>query len=122
MFKEDFKDHLNDVKDEFEKYVDKRIDLLKLHIVEELSRFTAGFAVKMGILYLLFFALMFISIAGAYFLGHLLESVTLGFLFISGFYFLLAWMFYLLRRKLVEKPVIRSFVKLFFPKFEDDDE
>ena len=69
MFQDDLKNHIDEVKNEFEDYVDKRISLLKLHLVEELSRFTAGFAVKLGILYLLFFVFMFLSLAAAFFLA-----------------------------------------------------
>src|SRR5690554_7195412 len=74
MFQDDLKNHIDEVKNEFEDYVDKRISLLKLHLVEELSRFTAGFAVKLGILYLLFFVFMFLSLAAAFFFGDLLGS------------------------------------------------
>lgn len=121
MFQDDLKNHIDEVKNEFEDYVDKRISLLKLHLVEELSRFTAGFAVKLGILYLLFFVFMFLSLAAAFFFGDLLGSNGLGFTLVAGFYLLLAVIFWLSRRIWVEKPVIQAFIKIFFPKFEDDE-
>lgn len=121
MFQDDLKNHIDEVKNEFEDYVDKRISLLKLHLVEELSRFTAGFAVKLGILYLLFFVFMFLSLAAAFFLGDLLGSNGLGFTLVAGFYLLMAVIFWLSRRIWVERPVIQAFIKIFFPKFEDDE-
>lgn len=121
MFQDDLKNHIDEVKNEFEDYVDKRISLLKLHLVEELSRFTAGFAVKLGILYLLFFVFMFLSLAAAFFLGDLLGSSGLGFTLVAGFYLLMAVIFWLSRRIWVEKPIIQAFIKIFFPKFEDDE-
>lgn len=121
MFQDDLKNHIDEVKNEFEDYVDKRISLLKLHLVEELSRFTAGFAVKLGILYLLFFVFMFLSLAAAFFLGDLLGSNGLGFTLVAGFYLLMVVIFWLSRRIWVEKPVIQAFIKIFFPKFEDDE-
>ena len=121
MFQDDLKNHIDEVKNEFEGYVDKRISLLKLHLVEELSRFTAGFAVKLGILYLLFFVFMFLSLAAAFFLGDLLGSNGLGFTLVAGFYLLMAVIFWLSRRIWVEKPIIQAFIKIFFPKFEDDE-
>jgi len=121
MFQEDLKDHLNDVKDDFESYVDKRVDLLKLHLVEEISKFTAGFAVKLGVLYLLFFFLAFASLAGAFFLGEILKSVSQGFIIIAGVYLLLAIIFFLMRRILVQKPIIKAFINIFFPKFDKDE-
>ena len=121
MFQDDLKNHIDEVKNEFEDHVDKRISLLKLHLVEELSRFTAGFAVKLGILYLFFFVFMFLSLAAAFFLGDLLGSNGLGFTLVAGFYLLMAVIFWLSRRIWVEKPVIQAFIKIFFPKFEDDE-
>lgn len=121
MFQDDLKNHIDEVKNEFEDYVDKRISLLKLHLVEELSRFTAGFAVKLGILYLLFFVFMFLSLAAAFFLGDLLGSNGLGFTLVAGFYLVMAVIFWLSRRIWVEKPIIQAFIKIFFPKFEDDE-
>jgi hypothetical protein len=121
MFQEDLKEHLSDVKEEFESYVDKRVDLLKLHLVEELSRFTASFTVKLGVLYLLFFALMFISLAGAFFLGDILDSNGQGFVIVAGVYLIFVVIFVLMRRIWVQKPVIKTFIKIFFPKFDNDE-
>jgi hypothetical protein len=121
MFKEDLKTSLTDVKDEFESYVDKRVDLLKLHLVGELSRFTASFALKLGVLYLLFFVLMFVSLAGAFFLGDLLGSNGKGFMIVAGIYLFLVVIFILMRRIWVQKPIIESFIKLFFPKLDKDE-
>ncbi|GAO28747.1 phage holin family protein [Geofilum rubicundum] len=121
MFQEDLKEHLSDVKEDFESYVDKRVDLLKLHLVEELSRFTASFTVKLGVLYLLFFALMFISLASAFFLGDILDSDGLGFVIVAGVYLIFVLIFILMRRIWVQKPVIKAFIKIFFPKFDKDE-
>ena len=121
MFQEDLKEHLTDVKEEFESYVDKRVDLLKLHLVEELSRFTASFAVKLGVLYLLFFFLMFVSLAGAFLLGSLLESNGQGFIIVAGIYLFFVVVFFLMRRIWVHKPIIKTFIKIFFPKFDKDE-
>ncbi len=122
MFKEDLKTRLTDVKDEFESYVDKRVDLLKLHLVGELSRFTASFAIKLGVLYLLFFVLMFVSLAGAFFLGEHLGSYGKGCIIIAGIYLFFAIIFILMRRIWVQKPIIQSFIQLFFPKFDKDED
>jgi hypothetical protein len=121
MFQEDLKEHLSDVKEDFESYVDKRVDLLKLHLVEELSRFTASFTLKLGVLYLLFFALMFFSLAGAFFLGDMLGSNGQGFVIVALVYLVFVVIFILMRRVWVQKPVIKSFIKIFFPKFDKDE-
>ena len=122
MIQENIKENLVEVKEEFQEYVNKRIDLVKLHIVEDLSRATARFGLKLGLSYLLFFVLLFFSLAGGFYLGELLESISLGFIIVGSFYLIIMIIFYLLRRTLVDKPVIKSFIKLFFPKFDNDEE
>ncbi len=119
---DDFKENLSEMKEEFKEYVENRIDLVKLHVVEKLSKITAGFAVKMGVLYLLFFALTFLSLAMAFFLGSLLESNTLGFLAVAMLYLVVAIVFYAMRHQLVEKPIIKNYIHLFFPNFDDHEE
>lgn len=122
MIKDEMRENLSEMKDEFKEYVENRINLTKLHVVENLSKVSAGIAVKLGVLYLLFFAIMFISLALAFFLGAVLASNGLGFTAVALLYVLLALIFYALRRKLVEKPIIKNYVNLFFPNFENDED
>lgn len=116
------RENLSEMKDEFKEYVENRINLTKLHVVENLSKVSAGIAVKLGVLYLLFFAIMFISLALAFFLGAVLASNGLGFTAVALLYVLLALIFYVLRRKLVEKPIIKNYINLFFPNFENHED
>jgi len=120
MKHEDIVENFSDLKEELKEYAESSFNLIRLHIVEQLSRHISGFIVKAGILYILFFGLIFLSMALAFFLGELFESYGLGFLIVAGIYFLIALIFYLLRKVLIEKPVIKSFIKLFFPNFENN--
>ncbi len=122
MIKDEMRENLSEMKDEFKEYVENRINLTKLHVVENLSKVSAGIAVKLGVLYLLFFAIMFISLALAFFLGAVLASNGLGFTAVALLYVLLALIFYALRRKLVEKPIIKNYINLFFPNFENHED
>ena len=118
--KEDIIENFADLKKELKEYAESSFNLIRLHVVEQLSRHTSGLIVKAGILYILFFGLIFLSMAMAFFIGELFESYGLGFLMVAGFYFLIAFIFYLFRKVLIEKPVIKSFIKLFFPNFENN--
>lgn len=122
MIQDDMRDSFYDLKEDVKEYVENRITFTKLHVVESLSKFSSGFAVKLGVLYLLFFALMFISLALAFFLGNLLDSNTLGFTIVALIYSLLALIFYAMRRKWVEKPIIKNYVHLFFPNFNGHED
>jgi hypothetical protein len=119
MIQDEIKDNLSEMKEEFREYVEHKINLTKLHMVEAISKFTAGFAVKLGVLYLLFFAILFVSLALAHILGSLFESTSLGYAAVAILYFVLALIFYLMRRLWVEKSIITSYINLFFPNFDD---
>jgi len=115
-------DELNEVKDDFEEYVNAKMDLAKLHAAENLSRFFSGMLIKMGLFYLFFFVLLFISIAVAFWLNRVLSGDGIGFFIVAAFYFLCAMLFLLLRKALVQRPIIKSFVQLFFPTYNNYDE
>ncbi|MBR8534535.1 phage holin family protein [Carboxylicivirga sediminis] len=120
--KEHLSEEINEVKDEFEEYVNARLDLAKLHTAENLSRFFSGMLIKMGLFYLFFFVLLFISLAIAFWLNDLFEGKGVGFFIVAGFYLLIALLFYAMRKVLIQRPIIQSFVQLFFPKYTQYDE
>ena len=120
--KENLSDEINEVKDDFEEYINARLDLAKLHTAENLSRFFSGMLLKMGLFYLFFFVLLFISLAIAFWLNHIFEGKGIGFFIVAGFYLVIAFIFYALRKTLIQRPIIQSFIQLFFPKYTDYDE
>jgi hypothetical protein len=112
-------ENIDNIKKEIQEYVEVKLDLLKLHIAEHLSRLLSN-AVTMFIAgFFLFLILLFISFASGFYLGSVLHSNEAGFLCIAGFYFLVLIVFLMLRKKIVEKPVIKSVVRFLFPKISD---
>ena len=71
--------------------------------------------------FILLIILLFLSFAGGFFFGSLLHSNELGFLCVAGFYLLVLLIFLVVRKQVVEKPIIKAIMKLFFPKFSDDE-
>jgi len=114
-------DDINDLKKDLLEYIEVKLDLIRLHIAENLSRIFSNVATIAVIGYLLFFIVLFISFAAGFYIGSLLDSNDLGFLCIAGFYTLLLILFLAFRKQIVERPVIKTIVRLFFPKFEDDE-
>jgi hypothetical protein len=109
-------EELDNLKKDFREYFRVQFDLVRLHSAESISRIlsrSANFAV---ISYLLFFILLFGSISAGFFISSILDSDELGFLCIAGFYSLLLILFLLLRKRIIERPVIQSVVKIFFPE------
>ena len=114
-------DDINDLKKDVLEYIEVKLDLIRLHTAENLSRIFSNVATIAVIGYLLFFIILFISFAAGYYIGSLLDSNELGFLCVAGFYTLLLILFLAFRKQIVERPVIKAIVRLFFPKFEDDE-
>jgi hypothetical protein len=114
-------DDINDLKKDVLEYIEVKLDLIRLHTAENLSRIFSNVATVAVIGYLLFFIILFISFAAGFYIGSLLGSNELGFLCIAGFYTMVLILFLVFRKQVVERPVIKAIVRLFFPKFEDDE-
>ena len=112
---------LNSIRKDIREYIEVRLDLLRLHTAENISRILSSAVTAAVIGYLLLIILLFLSFAGGFFFGSLLHSNELGFLCVAGFYLLVLLIFLVVRKDLVEKPIIKSVMNLFFPKFSDDE-
>ncbi len=119
--KETLSEELSDIKNEINNYIQSKIDLTKLQAAEDLSRFVSRIAIKLVLFYIAMFVLLFASMAGAFAIGSYTQSNELGFLIIAGIYLLFAFIFYLFRGKLVQTPVIKTFVQMFFQNFSKYD-
>ena len=120
--KENITRELEELRKELEEYVKVRVDLTKLHIAGELSRFFSNLMTKTVLLYLFFFVFMFFSLAAAFLLGKWMGSYALGFALMGGLFLLAALVFWLLRKRIIERPVVQHFIELMFPKFDHDEE
>jgi len=114
-------DEINDLKKDVLEYIEVKLDQIRLHTAENLSRIFSNVATIAVIGYLLCFIILFISFAAGFYIGSLLDSNELGFLSIAGFYTLLLILFLAFRKQIIERPVIKAIVRLLFPKFEDDE-
>ncbi len=109
------KKELNNGKDDLHKYLNARFDLLRLNMAENFSKVLSGFVIKAVILFVLSFALLFISLGVAGWLNTVYDYPGIGFIIVAGFYLLFIFVFWLLRHKLIEKPIIQSMIEIFFP-------
>jgi len=112
---------VNQIKKDLLEYLDIRLDQIRLHTAEGLSRFFSRILIIAIIGYLLFFILLCLSFAAAFLIGSLLDSIQLGFLMVALFYGLILTVFIIFKKQIIEKPVIKAFVQLLFPKFTEDE-
>jgi hypothetical protein len=113
---------VNQIKRDLLEYLDIRLDQIRLHTAEGLSRFFSRILIIAIVGYLLFFILLCLSFAAAFLIGSLLDSVPLGFLMVALCYALFLGLFFIFRKQIIEKPVIKAFVQLLFPKLTGDEE
>jgi hypothetical protein len=100
-------------------YINLQSKSVKLEVYERItnvisSGISTGFIVLFGL-----FSFLFINFGLAYYLSDVLESRTLGFLTIGGFYFIVLGLYLLLRRKIARNK-LRNTILLKVSKTMDD--
>jgi hypothetical protein len=96
-------------------YIEERMELAQLSAVEKTAILTAKLSFAAMVIAFGLFALFFINILFALFLGDLLHSRTMGFLVVVCFYLLLILITILLRKK-IEGPIMNMVVKQIMSK------
>ena len=98
--------NIDDLRKDVLEYIGVKLDLIRLHMAENLSRILSNAAVSAVIGCLLFLIILFVSLAAAYFIGSRKDSNELGFLFVAGFYLLILVLFLLFRKHIIPVPKI----------------
>jgi hypothetical protein len=114
-------ENIDNIRKEIQEYIEVKLDLVRLHTAEHLSRLLSNASTIAFIGYLLFFILLFLSFAAGFFIGSLLHSNEAGFLCVAGFYILVLIVFLIFRKQIIERPIIQAVVRFLFPKFNDDE-
>lgn len=96
------------------KYIDNRIQLIKLELISALANVAAGLIssfllLGMGLIFLIMF-----NFALAFYLGSLFENQALGFLVVGLIYVLFFVLYYYFFRNTVDKNVKDKIVKIIF--------
>ena len=105
-----------------EQYIRNRVSLIKLQMVEKLSRVAAVLFTGIVVAVLCTFVLLFLSIMGGYYFAELTGSLLAGFGIISAIYLLLLILVIIFRKNILEKWVTNTVIRILFEKNEDDDD
>ncbi|MES2872456.1 MAG: phage holin family protein [Bacteroidota bacterium] len=95
-------------------YVDVRKEIAILSAVDKGSQLFANLVTDGLVLLFGVLGVLFGSLAAGFYLSEVFENTYAGFLIVTGFYFLLAIVFYALKDKYVEKHIINAAIKKFF--------
>ncbi|HEU5165657.1 MAG TPA: phage holin family protein [Chitinophagaceae bacterium] len=101
--KEDAKDVLNHASD----YAETFYKLSLLRLTKKISDIASGVVNSVLIFFISLCILLFISFAGAWWLGDVVNNRAVGFLLIAAFYILLVFILILMRKKVIS-PFIRN--------------
>ena len=113
-------DSFHDLGENVQKYIELRIEILKCILTEALAKFAAMLLKIFIFSLLIFFIMFFLSFAFVFWYDQYVGPLYLGALIISGFYFIVGLVVYLLRHKIFLDPLIKKYSSIIFE--EDKDE
>jgi hypothetical protein len=115
-------EHVSGLQDSLRKYLETKLSYYRLLAFEKAARLITAFLGNGVIIVALLIALLFLSGAGAVYIGTLLESQELGLLITGAFYLLLALVLIIFRNKIFGPFIIRSLADVLFQDDDEDDE
>jgi len=111
-----------ETQDLVEDYVSNRLQLLKLQTAEKSARLISLLLTVLVMALLCFFILLFLSITAGYFLAQKTGSLFTGFGIVAIFYVLLLAIVLYLRKRVLDKYIADTVVRIFFDTTADDDD
>ena len=101
-------------------YVEKRIELFKIEMKEDVALGAARLLIMLVLSLALFMLILFLSLGGAVLLNRILESDSLGFLLVAGFYLLIFMLFFLLKDTFKFEEKLKSIIMEMFNDLDDE--
>jgi len=111
-----------ETQDLVEDYVSNRLQLLKLQTAEKSAKLVSLLLTVLVMALLCFFILLFLSITAGYFLAQKTGSLFTGFGIVAIFYVLLLVVILYLRKRVLDKYIADTVVRIFFDTTADDDD
>ncbi len=114
MALEEIKENVEDIQENTKAYLESTISYYKLWGFKVAMKSTT-LAFKFFLIAIcLLIVMLFVSVAGALAIGKLLDSYVFGFLIVAGIYLVLAFLFFLVKDKIIEGPILEKFSEIFF--------
>jgi len=104
-----------------EEYIQDRILLVKMQMVEKISRLAASLFTGIIIALLSFFILLFISIMAGYLFAALTHSLYIGFGIVAALYIILLILIIKFHKKLIGTFVTNTVIRILFEQIEEEN-
>ncbi|CAN5460268.1 hypothetical protein BH11BAC3_BH11BAC3_09500 [soil metagenome] len=92
-------------------YVDTKIELLKLKMVDKTTDFTSSLIARICIIVAIMFAIVIFSIGLSLWLGELVGTAYLGFFIVAAIYGLLAVLLQVFKKSWIKEPLSSVIIK-----------
>lgn len=117
------KDPFDNLDDLFEKatgYAETRIDLFKLKATKQASDIASATASTTIFYTIISIAVLILNIGIALWLGELMGRSYYGFFVLAAFYLLAGFIFKVMRRSLIERPISNSIIRKIYNNGKDE--
>jgi len=115
-------DYFIESKAKIKEYVQDRLLLLKLEMIEKTSKLVSAMFIGLLITVLSFFIILFLSFMAGYYFASVTNSLYLGFGIVCGFYLLLLAFIILTGKKLLHTYITNAVIRTIFDHTADNDE
>jgi hypothetical protein len=111
---DELKENVESIQENTKAYIETSLAYYKLWGFKVAMKSTTLMVRFFLIAFCLMIVLLFISIAGAFVFGEMLNSYPLGFLSVAGIYLVLALILFFVKDRIVEGPILAKFSEIFF--------
>ena len=111
---EELKEHTENIQDQAQAFFETNLAYYKLWGFKVARKSTTMILKFAQIVLCLSMVLLFFSVAAALAIGNLLGSYPYGFLIMGGVYLIFSVIFFLIKDKIVEGPILEKFSEIFF--------
>lgn len=118
----DFGTYIKENKELLQRYVETRIEILRLKFIRSSSKAIGSLIWLIVLLFLLFLFLIFTGLTIGFLFAEITGSNVLGFLIATGFILLFALLISLFRKKLFINPVVRLLIGILAANPDEDEE
>jgi hypothetical protein len=123
MNKDDFNKNLKSTIDNVREYIDMKIELYSLIMIERISKMLSKFLMAIIFVFFLFFFLLFISLGFINWFNEVTGTSLIGYVIAAFFYLILGLIIYSMSKKLFLNPMLKGFTEVLFEEEDklDDD-
>lgn len=115
-------DYFIESKEKVKQYIQDRILLIKLEMVEKTSKLVAVMFIGLLITVLSFFIILFLSFMAGYYFASITNSLYLGFGIVCGFYLLLLVFIIVAGKKMLHSYITNTLIETIFDQTADNDD